>query len=1393
MAEKIKGFTIELDLDSIKVDSGLRDVKQSMRLVNSEMKNNMSAFDRSEKSVEKYSTQLSGLNKKYEAQEVVVDNARKRHEKMVEQYGENSRQAEKAATAYNNEMAQLKNLGRYIDDVTVEMNEFKRVQEIQSTSLWKTGDALEGFGSGLSDVSEKAKQTGWSLTKKLTLPALAVAGAVGGIVASFGWGRLVGIDNAQAQLEGLGYSTEDVGRISEQVTDAIEGGMTTMAEGTAIAAGAMAAGVEEGKELEKYIKLVGDAAVGSNRPVDEMAQIFNRVQGSGKLMTQELNMIEQGMPGFAQAMADEVADGSLEAFRDMVTAGEVGSDEFLEVMDDFAGGMAEAYSGTWEGMVKNTKAYVGIIGENLLSGVFEESKESIAEFIEILKSDDIQEWATDMGEKLGNAFTKVVDTVKDVVKWFRDLDGSKQRLILGLGGFVVALGPILIGLGTLGGIIGTVSSGLGTFFKFLAPLLVPLKALGGAASASAGSVGLIGKVMAVISNPVTITIAVITALAGAFVFAYKKSETFRDFIGKLGTKIKEMFQNFKDWITPAIDAVIDFIDEIKEKFTDFQNEEGAQIQEAFMNIWKVISSVSGWIADKVSWAFGIVSDIVEFLMPFLEGMISTAWSGIKSVITGALDVIMGAIKIFSGLFTGDWEKMWEGLVDMIGGFIEMIWGAIKFSFFGQIIGGIIDFVADFIENFTEMWEDTKELFIEKALDLYEWFEESFIGKFILGIIDFAFNFQENISDMWDTIKEVFFEKGEEVYESLIESFIGRIILGIIEFALDFRKNISSMWTLAKATFIEKITEIYNNLKESFIGRIITSIINFVLNFKKNISNMWTSLKNNFRNKIMEIYNNLKNSFVGKIIISIINFAIDFRKNISNMWTQTKGLFSSKINEIRSSIANSFVGRMLSSIRTLKTNFVNIAKEMWQGVKKQFGNIVDGAKALPGKIGRGIKGAKSKATDGMKNVGNSVIKWAGKPFNKVVDGVNWVTGKLGVKTKIGKWDYPQYAKGTSGHPGGMAVVGDKYGRELVNLPDGRSFISPDTDTMLNLPKGTQVIPNKQTEQMLDFDIPHYAKGTGGWFSSMKESIGEVWDYIKNPSKIVSKMIDKISILGATGQIPKKIVKSGFNYVKDKPTQFIKDMFKKQEETEHNPNYGAGGKPAFGWPVTSNFGIRRHPIYGTARLHAGTDFGAPQGAPVPSTTGGSVSFAGRMGGFGNLVKVKQGIWEMYYAHLSKIMTSVGKTIKKGDILGLVGSTGDSTGPHLHYETRKNGVPKDPMGLKGFKTGGVIKSKMMAMLGEEGEEIVIPTAKNRRTDAMKLLALAAKKIGADGGSYSRPGNIPSPAGGNNEQIELLREQNNILMQLLQKDNNVYLDGDDITKNVNNKNAIDTIGRYF
>ena len=335
----------------------------------------------------------------------------------------------------------------------------------------------------MQSVGGQAQNMGRSLTSSITKPALVAGTAMAGITAKLGFDRLVGLDSAKAKLEGLGYSTKEVGSITGQVTKAIEGGMTTMAEGTDIAAGALAAGVKEGKDLEKYIKLVGDAAVGSNRPVGEMAMIFNRVQGQGKLMTQELNMIEEGMPGFAIAMSKNLGV-SQDEFRKMVTEGKVSSEEFMTVIDDFAGGMANSYAKSWKGMAQNSKNYIGILGESMLKGVFPQAKESLYEFTQLLQSDEAKKWAEDVGQSLSGAFSVMASAISGVINWWQSLDGSTQKT---LGGMVKWLGITLITMGPVLTIFGKMASTIGGMFSGMSSLIQFFIRHNGAAKVSAAS------------------------------------------------------------------------------------------------------------------------------------------------------------------------------------------------------------------------------------------------------------------------------------------------------------------------------------------------------------------------------------------------------------------------------------------------------------------------------------------------------------------------------------------------------------------------------------------------------------------------------------------------------------------------------------------------------------------------------------------------------------------------------------------------------------------------------------------------------------------------------------------------------------------------------------------
>ncbi|MGH2412720.1 MAG: peptidoglycan DD-metalloendopeptidase family protein [Microcystaceae cyanobacterium] len=130
------------------------------------------------------------------------------------------------------------------------------------------------------------------------------------------------------------------------------------------------------------------------------------------------------------------------------------------------------------------------------------------------------------------------------------------------------------------------------------------------------------------------------------------------------------------------------------------------------------------------------------------------------------------------------------------------------------------------------------------------------------------------------------------------------------------------------------------------------------------------------------------------------------------------------------------------------------------------------------------------------------------------------------------------------------------------------------------------------------------------------------------------------------------------------------------TSQPQTYSGNGKTALIFPlsipaaITSAFGWRVHPISGTARMHYGTDIGAPIGTPVLAAYQGEVSFANWEGGYGLMVVLRheEGTQESRYAHLSEIFVKPGDLVEQGTVIGLVGSTGFSTGPHLHFEWRR-----------------------------------------------------------------------------------------------------------------------------
>ena len=141
--------------------------------------------------------------------------------------------------------------------------------------------------------------------------------------------------------------------------------------------------------------------------------------------------------------------------------------------------------------------------------------------------------------------------------------------------------------------------------------------------------------------------------------------------------------------------------------------------------------------------------------------------------------------------------------------------------------------------------------------------------------------------------------------------------------------------------------------------------------------------------------------------------------------------------------------------------------------------------------------------------------------------------------------------------------------------------------------------------------------------------------------------------------------------------------KNNNPGYDPGKANGSTGTMMWPcpschyITSQFGWRYHPIYQTQKYHSGVDIGASYGATIVAADGGTIITAGSVSGYGNCVVINHGNGiTTLYGHMSSIAVSVGQKVSKGQTIGYVGSTGNSTGPHLHWEVTVNGVRQNPL---------------------------------------------------------------------------------------------------------------------
>lgn len=1263
MAERIKGLQIDLSMRDVNISKTLAGVKREFRALNSDLKLSSNNFKYGEKSANAYRSRMNDLDGAIKQGTANLDSLKSQYEEVARTQGANSAKAVRLRTEYNNQAVA-------VNKMRDEYNRLNSYYKENFSMAGRLSNSFQSIGSSMQGVGQKAQNMGRSLTNSITKPALVAGTAMAGITAKLGFDRLVGLDTAKAKLEGLGYSTKEVGSITDQVSKAIEGGMTTMAEGTDVAAGALAAGVKEGKELERYIKLVGDAAVGSNRPVSEMAMIFNRVQGQGKLMTQELNMVEEGMPGFSNAMAKHLGV-SYDAFREMVTNGEVSSKEFLEVMDDFAGGMAGAYSKSWKGMVQNSKAYIGQIGEAFLSSTFEQAKGGLHEFESMLKSPEAKEWAAKTGEQLGDTLASIGNGIKGLIDWWQNLDGSTQKT---LGGIVKWLGITLVTMGPVLTIFGKMARTIGGMFSGMSSLIQFFIRHNGVAKVSAASQAIWNGVTATARGIANGYRAAMTALTTSQTIQAMKTK-----IAAAATTAWTAVTKGAALATRGLGLAIRFMTgPVGIVITAI-----GLLVAGLIHLWKTNSSfrnsvITAWNAIKNAAVaiFGFIKTHIVAIWNVITASTITVWNGIKTVAVaiwnGIKLAILHPIRTLKTILSAIWNAMknstiriWTALKNGVIAIIKAYVAQVKFNI--NLIKRIVVTIFNAIKSFSiKVWTALKNA--------------------VLGIVRAL---RKGVLSVFNALK-----KGVSAIFNAIKNAAVRIWSAIKNSVVNKAK---ALWSGVKNT--------WNVLKKGTIG-IFKAVGSFM-------SSKWNSIKKGTVNKAKALWSGVKGAW-GSLKKGTHNTMSAVGGFMSKKWNGIKNTTVSIVNNMKSKVMGT-MNKMRDGIKTVTGKIGNLFGGMVKGVKKGLNKLIGGVNWVAGKLG-------------MDKLPEIKLHTGTNKSNKYIS-----NGKINRGTFATVGD-----KGKGNGPGG-------FRHEMIRYPNGKTAITPNKDTTAFLPKGSSVLNGAQTHSLLN-SLPKFSLGTNplgnrnkkpkkkkkgdnlfgdAWDATkagaakvvdggkavvsktldaaakgkewLSDKVGDVLDWIDKPEKLLEKVLEGFGVnldsFGITkvAELPYNMMKGMFGKLKKAAIDKFKEWFEESSS-------GDGGYIDLSKGI--NFGFARTAAqaaaqgYPFARAHHGLDINYKYDKVYSTLSGIATGSSGWNGGFGQnmWIRAKGGL-EAIYGHLHKLAFHGKKRVKPGTYLGISGgdpgrdgqNAGSSTGPHLHYEMRRNGVPFDPTSWLKKNNGG------------------------------------------------------------------------------------------------------------
>lgn len=603
-------------------------------------------------------------------------------------------------------------------------------------------DIESGIDQGAVAGNRKASAGFFATTAKWVKRAAIVGtGIAAGFAIRGGWNRLLALDDAEGKLRGLGFTASEIAVVMDNALAAVKGTAFGLGDAATAAASATAAGIKPGKELERYLRLIGDAATIGGASFTEMGSIINQVTSRGKAGMENLNRLtERGIP-IMEWLAKEYGVSG-EALSKMVSKGEVDAATFRKVIEDNIGGAALESGNTFRGAMANLGASLGRIGAGLMGGVFEQLKPAMTELTGALGPLEdaagrvgaaIGEWVATDGVAIFNAIKDAVVAAIPTVEQFIGVAGRvvgffKENRAAAIA-LAAAIGTLMAVTAAHARVLAIQSAGgLLAFVKTIRPIAALLRVW----AAAQWAVNL-----AMTANPIGLIIAAIAALVGGLVLAYKKSETFRKVVDAAWAGIKAVIGAVVDWITgtavPAFVAAWQWFRDATQPIVDWFKTNVAPVFTALAQLimanfsliaqaatwlwsskiqpvlsllasgwqaaWTAVSAVWGEVWNRIQayWKaigpplFAAIRTTVDILKVYwgvvwniISTTVSKAFNIIKGIVQAALAVITGVLKAATAVLRGDWSGAWNAMKGVVSG----AWSGIR-STVSAAIGDVV--------------------------------------------------------------------------------------------------------------------------------------------------------------------------------------------------------------------------------------------------------------------------------------------------------------------------------------------------------------------------------------------------------------------------------------------------------------------------------------------------------------------------------------------------------------------------------------------------------------------------------------------------------------------------------------------------------------------------------